>query len=117
MNLYTDDNPNTTIKGLGFKNKQKALETIQIVENYFNKINKMQDLPGFTPDNLLPKIYLTNIQQKNNYYKKQKMYRILAMNNRAKGMLPNINNKNKIKDFMKAIKCFDKWLKNYKKYK
>ena len=35
MNLYTDDNPETTLKGLGFKNKEIAIKSIKIVENYF----------------------------------------------------------------------------------
>ena len=28
MNLFTDDNPKTTVTNLGFKNKQKALESM-----------------------------------------------------------------------------------------
>lgn len=31
--LYTDDHPATTIKGMGFANKEKAKETIAILEN------------------------------------------------------------------------------------
>lgn len=31
--LYTDDNPQTTIKGMGFADKEKAMQTISILEN------------------------------------------------------------------------------------
>lgn len=33
MKLYTDDNPLTTLKGTGFKDKEKALETIKLISN------------------------------------------------------------------------------------
>ena len=33
MDLYTDDNPETTLKGLGFKNKTIAIATVKKVEN------------------------------------------------------------------------------------
>ena len=31
--LYRDDHPNTSTKGTGFKNKQKALDTLEIIKN------------------------------------------------------------------------------------
>jgi hypothetical protein len=36
--LYTYDNPKTTLKGFGFKNKNIAKETIQKVEEYFDNM-------------------------------------------------------------------------------
>ena len=33
MDLYSDNNPKTTTKGLGFKDKQTALNTIKIIKN------------------------------------------------------------------------------------
>ena len=33
LSLYSDYNPKTTIKGLGFKNKEKAIFTIQTIKN------------------------------------------------------------------------------------
>jgi hypothetical protein len=33
LSLYADYNPKTTIKGLGFKNKEKALYTIDKIKN------------------------------------------------------------------------------------
>ncbi len=34
-NLYTDDNPASTVEGLGFKDKQKAEESVAKVESLF----------------------------------------------------------------------------------
>jgi len=31
--LYEDKHPETSIKGTGFKNKQKALDTLEIIKN------------------------------------------------------------------------------------
>ena len=31
--LYNDDHPKTSMKGTGFKNKQKALDTIKLIKN------------------------------------------------------------------------------------
>ena len=73
MNLYTDDNPKTTLKGLGFKNKEVAIKSIQIVESYFNQMYMDQKIPGITPDNVLPKKKLNNKRDAKKYYQKQKM--------------------------------------------
>lgn len=108
MNLYTDNNPKTTLNGLGFKDKKVALETINIVEKYFNKLNKKQKINSWTPKNTLPKKYITSKEDKNNYYNNQKKFRILGMRNRAKGMIKRVNNN---KNLLEAIKVFDKWLK------
>ena len=113
MNLYTDDNPETTIKGLGFKNKNKALETIKTVEKYFDIMIKNQVIPSFTPHNVRPKQYINNKKEAEEYYKKQKMYRILGMLNRAKGMINRVKNK---KGIMEAISVFEIWMDNYSKH-
>tara|TARA_B100000925_G_scaffold291256_1_gene278691 strand:+ start:80 stop:595 length:516 start_codon:yes stop_codon:yes gene_type:complete len=107
MNLYTDDNPETTLKGLGFKNALKALETIRIVEKYFDKLEKSQKIPGFTPKCVLPKTYINNKIESKKYYQKQKLYRILGMQNRAKGMVNRIKNN---KNILLAIDIFQNWL-------
>ena len=39
ISLYSDDNPKTTIKGFGYKNKEKAEETIKLVEKTNRGIN------------------------------------------------------------------------------
>lgn len=111
MNLYTDDNPKTTLSGLGFKNKKKAIETIQKVEKYFEIMKQNQVIPGYTPDSVLPKEFISTKNQLNKYYNKQKMYRILGMSNRAKGMIHRINTPENIID---AMIVFEKWLQNYK---
>ena len=114
MNLYTDDHPETTLKGLGFKNKKIAKQTISKVEKYFNLLKKKQNIPDWTPNNVRPKIYIEDNNQNNSYYDKQKMYRILGMSNRAKGMIHRIKKNKKIKE---AIQVFQEWLVNYKKKK
>jgi hypothetical protein len=32
--LYRDEHPETSTKGTGFKNKEKALETLEIIKNF-----------------------------------------------------------------------------------
>lgn len=41
MSLYKDDHPETSTKGVGFANEEKALETIKIIKK-FTKIKQMQ---------------------------------------------------------------------------
>ncbi len=36
-NLYTDDNPASTVEGLGFKDKQKAEESVEKVERLLDE--------------------------------------------------------------------------------
>lgn len=40
--LYTDNHPETTVIGTGFKDKQKALDTIKIVEKAHPKDKQSQ---------------------------------------------------------------------------
>ena len=43
MTLYSDNNPNTTIKGFGYKDKKTAIATIKKIEKTkFNKLYKWQ---------------------------------------------------------------------------
>lgn len=112
MQLYTNNNPKTTIKGLGFKNKKKAIETIKIVEEVFNNMMKNQKIPGYSSKNTLPRKFLHNQKENKLYYKNQKIFRILGMRNRAKGMLNRVKNN---KDLFEAIKIFDIWLNKNKK--
>ena len=76
LSLYSDYNPKTTTPGLGFKNKDKAIYTINKIKNRNIK-------------------YQVNV--------------IATMLGRAK------NHPHKTKDMNKAIKEFEKWMKNYKK--
>ena len=111
MNLYTDDNPETTLKGLGFKNKTIAMETVKKVENYFDAMKSKQSVPGLTPSNVRPQEFISNETELDEYYQKQKMYRILGMLNRAKGMIHRVKNTTNIKQ---AINIFEKWMNIYK---
>ena len=38
--LYNDNNPETTVKGLGFKNEQKAKDTLKKIKNKSLKYQK-----------------------------------------------------------------------------
>jgi hypothetical protein len=61
MSLYTDDNPLNTIKGTGFKHKQKVKETIKLISKrsplyQFQVINTMYNRAKYHPhktDNML----------------------------------------------------------------
>ena len=75
LSLYSDYNPKTTTPGLGFKNKDKAIYTINKIKNR-------------------PIKYQVNV--------------IATMLGRAK------NHPHKTKDMYRAIKEFEKWIKNYK---
>jgi len=39
--LYNDDHPETSTKGTGFKDKQKALDTLKIIKNRDMKYKKL----------------------------------------------------------------------------
>lgn len=114
MNLFTDDNPKTTVKNLGFKNKEKAIESINIIENHFNLLQKKQKIPGYSPNNLLPKKYIKTKKECNNYYMIQKKYRVLGLLNRAKTIIKKNNNINEksVKNINEAIKILNKYISN-----
>jgi hypothetical protein len=107
MNLFTDDNPETTIKGLKYSNKIAAKKSIEIVEKHFNSLLKQQKIPGNSPANLRPKKTLNTREEATRYFEIQKMYRILGLRNRAK-----VHSKHP--DIHEAFMVFDAWMKNYK---
>ena len=74
-------------------------------------MKKNQLIPGYTSDSVLPKEFISTKKQSNEYYNKQKLYRILGMSNRAKGMIHRVK---KSENLIDAIVIFDKWLQNYK---
>jgi hypothetical protein len=54
MSLYEDKHPKTSLKGTGFKNEEKALETINIIKNkniiyQFQIINTMYNRAKYHP--------------------------------------------------------------------
>jgi len=109
MNLFTDDNPETTIHGLGFSSKIKAIKSIEKVEKHFNKLLKKQKINTMTPDNLRPKKLIKNKEDAIKFYEMQKMYRIIGLRNRAKVFIQ------KNKDIEEAFQVLDNWLKEYNK--
>ena len=97
MNLYNDLNKNTTVKGLGFRNKEVALDSIDIVEDYFDKLYKNKKYQDILVLKLYPEKYIKTKKESKDYYDTQKMYRILGLHNRAKSMIERIKNKESIK--------------------
>lgn len=111
--LFTDDNPETTLKGLGFKTPEKTIESIEKIEEYFNNLEKNQPLNSYTPNNVRPKQYLQTKSEIHYYYCKQKMYRILGLLNRAKVVYKKTGS-DKI---LASIHILMDWMDEYKKYK
>ena len=114
MELYSDKNKKTTLKGLGFKNKEISKNTIKRVEEYFKLMYEKQKIPGNTHPNTLPSKFLNSKTEAKKYYNVQSMYRILAMRNRAKSMLERVKNEDSKYNLNESVKIFDKWLNNYK---
>ena len=110
MNLFTDDNPKTTIKGLGFKDIKTTKNSIKIINNHFDELKVKQKINSYTPKNLLPKQFITNKKEIIIFYDKQKMYRILALLNRAK-VIYKIYPTNELN---KSIQILLVWMKKYK---
>ena len=110
--LFTDDNPETTLKGLGFKTPEKTLNSIKLIEEYFDNLEKTQKLNSYTPNNVRPKQYLQTIDEIHYYYRKQKMYRILGLLNRAKVIYKKTGSDN----ILASIDILMDWMENYKKY-
>jgi len=63
MNLFSDDHPETTLKGLQFKNQETAIESIKRIDEYFNNLEKKQKIPGESPSNLRPQIFINSKQE------------------------------------------------------
>lgn len=110
MNLYTDDNKHTTLKGLKFKDKKAAKESIQKIEDYFDNMYSKQKIPAYSNKKTLPKKYLETKSEAKRYYKIQKMYRVLGLLNRAKSMLERVDSE----DIEDSVEVFEKWMKKYK---
>ena len=110
MELYSDINKHTTLKGLKFKDKKVAKESIQKIEDYFDNMYSKQNIPAYSNKKTLPKKYLETKSEAKRYYKIQKMYRVLGLLNRAKSMLERVDSE----DIEDAVKVFEKWMKKYK---
>ena len=113
MDLYSDTNKRTTLKGLGFKNKEIAKHSINKINLYFDNLYFNQKIPNYSSNKTLPKKYLSTKKEACMYYSTQKMYRVLALLNRAKSMLDRIENVNSIHNIEEAINVFEKWMSKY----
>ena len=110
MNLFTDDNPKTTIKGLGFKDVKTTKKSIKNINNHFDELKVKQKINSYTPKNLLPKQFITNKKEIIIFYNKQKMYRILGLLNRAKVVYKIYPNS----ELKKSIQILNLWMEKYK---
>ncbi len=108
--LFTDDNPETTVKGLKFKTLEDTKQSIQFIEFYFNQLRRNQKENESTPDNVLPKKVLKTKNEIITYYEQQKMYRIIGLLNRAKSIFKKYPNE----ELEKSIKLLEEWMQKYK---
>jgi hypothetical protein len=108
--LFTDDNPETTVKGLKFKTLDDTKQSIQFIEFYFNQLRRNQKENESTPDNVLPKKILKTKNEIITYYEQQKMYRIIGLLNRAKSIYKKYPND----ELEKSIKLLEEWMQKYK---
>ena len=106
LHLFTDDYPETTLKGLGFSNLKKTKSSIAKIESYFSKREEQQKIPGI-PKKLRPVKKLTTKAESSRYFQNQKMYRVLGLLNRAKVMVKRIKEKENIE---KSILLLEDWV-------
>jgi hypothetical protein len=104
--LFTDDNPSTTIQGLGFKTPEITRESIKIIEKVLNRMRNEQKI-GYSNRKLRPCEKLDSQQMIDRYYKKQKMYRALGLLNRAKVIFKRYPSNN----LKLSIKILEKYMK------
>ena len=109
--LFTDDNPETTLKGLGFKTPQKTMESIQKIEEYFNHLEQEQPIGGWTPPIVRPREFIDSVAKRHQYYRKQKMYRVLGLLNRARVIYARTGSL----DISASIEILEEWMRLYKK--
>ena len=64
--LFTDDNPETTLTGLGFKTPEKTIESIEKIERYFDYLESQQILGAWTSANTRPREFIETESQKVN---------------------------------------------------
>jgi hypothetical protein len=112
-NLFTNDNPETTIKNLSFKTTDDTIKSIRKIESIFNKLKNKQKINTYSPLNLRPRTYFENKESIEKFYLKQKMYRIIGLLNRAKIVYKN----HPSIQLEKSINILQKWMDNYHKIK
>jgi hypothetical protein len=113
LNLFTDDNPETTLHGLGFKNQETAVNSLERIETHFNNLRSQQSVPGDSPINLRPRQYLSTKKDVYVFYQRQKMTRVIGLLNRAKSLIKRTRRAKKIHDFQQAIYILEDWMEAY----
>ncbi len=108
--LYTDDNLEFTIEGLSYKNRKSAINSIEKIDLILDRIAKSIGINSCSPNYLHPRYYLETEVHIEKFILIQKMYRILALNNRAKVLYKKTLNR----ELGDAIDVFTIWLKEYK---
>jgi hypothetical protein len=109
--LFTDDNKETTLHGLGFSTLDKTKKSIRKIERYYDEMKENQKVNKYSPKNVRPRVYFMRKEEIEKFYLIQKMYRVLGLLNRAKTIFqryPNI-------ELEKSIKIFQTWMKKYHK--
>lgn len=112
-NLFTDDNPETTLEGLGFSTAEKTLASIDKIETYFDSLAKEQPVMAWTSPKTRPRRFLRTPQEISRYYSQQKMYRVLGLLNRAK----TVFRKTGKPEMAVSIQILEQWMINYKRQK
>ncbi len=107
--LFSNDNPATTLRGLGFKNKDIALQSIQKIEEVFSRLRDKQKINTCSPKFLRPRYLLDSEAIIEKYYLHQKMYRVLALLNRAN----TVKYRYPKEGIIEAIEVFRQWMKEY----
>lgn len=109
LQLFTNNNPETTIKGLKFKNKELALESIEKIELIFTTLQHQQRINTSSPTWLRPRYFLHSQEIIEKFYLQQKMYRVLGLLNRAK----SVYNRTLKKNILQSIEVFLTWMTQY----
>lgn len=109
MNLFTNDNPETTIKGLGFKTPQITKLSIKKINRYMDIRCEYQQIPGY-PIQLLPHTYLNTKKEAKHYYRNQKMTRVLGLLNRATSVIKRTKDIIKRGEIEKSIEILRNWV-------
>jgi len=127
MSLYTDDNPLNTIKGTGFKHKQKVKETIKLISKrsplyQFQVINTMYNRAKYHPhktDNMLEAMEL--LETWLSKYKKEKRdeyeYLPLELVNKYEKLADEYNISRVSRGLDRATKSDEGFLVVYRKVK
>ena len=119
--LYTDDHPELSTKGTGFKDEKIALNTIKIISTrclkyQFDVVNTMYNRAKYHPNQTLDmkkamkifKLWLDKYKSKKEIENKYKDFLPLDVINSYEKLADEYNINNKYKDFLKVYKKIKK---------